>query len=217
MSKTERVLRERHIIDLFKGATAPFVLALIAATGSRERADAWAYLGLHGTYGLLWVIKSQVFGDRNWERPVRPFRGLILTTGLLGYWAAPVLLCLSDSAAPGWLIGLCTALFGLGVFWHFASDMQKHMHLNHRKGVLLTDGLWARTRNPNYLGELLIYVSFTALARHWLPVLLFATVIALEWVPNMLRKDKSLSRYADFAAWKSRTGLLFPKLWRGST
>lgn len=213
MSETKWVLRERHIIDLFKGATAPFVLALIAATATWNRADAWVYLGLHGSYGLLWVIKSRVFGDRNWERPLRPFRALLLTVGLLGYWASPVLVCLSDTEAPPWLMGMCSAIFGVGVFMHFASDMQKHMHLSHRKGVLLTDGLWARTRNPNYLGELLIYVSFTALARHWLPVLLFASVIALEWVPNMLRKDKSLSRYDAFAAWKARSGLLFPKLW----
>ena len=38
-----------------------------------------------------------------------------------------------------------------------ASDMQKHMTLAHRKGTLLTDGLWGLVRNPNYLGELLIY------------------------------------------------------------
>jgi len=207
------VLRERHIIDFFKGATAPFVLALMAATATWDRADAWVYLGLHGTYGVLWVVKSRVFGDRNWERPATLFRGVLLVTGLLGYWAAPVLVCLADSAAPAWLLGLCTAVFGGGVFLHFASDMQKHMHLTHRRGVLLTDGLWARTRNPNYLGELLIYVSFTALSRHWLPLLLFASVVAMEWIPNMLRKDRSLARYPEFAAWKARSGLLFPRLW----
>ena len=207
-----RVWRERHVIDLFKGLTGPFVLLVMAATHTFDRADAWAYLGVHGSYGVLWVLKSRVFGDRNWERPLRPVRAVLLTVGLAGYWAAPVALCLQPEAAPPWLVGLCVGLYGMGVFLHFAADMQKHMHLAHRRGVLLTEGLWARTRNPNYLGELLIYVSFTAMSRHWLPAVLFASVIALEWVPNMLRKDRSLARYSNFEVWRRRSGLLFPRL-----
>ena len=206
------IWRERHIIDAFKGLTAPFVLVVMLVTGSTDRFDAWTYLAIHGTYGLLWVLKSRIFGDRNWERPLRPFRTVLLTTGLAGYWVAPVVLCSHTEPAPPWLVAASVAAFGLGVFLHFASDMQKHMHLAHRPGVLLTDGLWARTRNPNYLGELLIYSAFCLLAWHWLPAVLFGTVIALEWVPNMLRKDRSLSRYAAYARWADQSGRLFPRL-----
>jgi len=207
--------RERHVIDLFKGLTAPFVLLLMGVTGAWEQHGAWTYLALHGTYGALWVWKSRAFGDRNWERPLRPFRGVLLVTGLLGYWAAPVFVVTADQDAPAWLTGLCTAAFGFGVFLHFAADMQKHMAMKLRPGVLLTDGLWARSRNPNYLGELLIYLSFAGLSRHWLPFALFGLVIATEWGPNILRKDRSLSRYPDFASWKARTGLILPRLGRG--
>ena len=207
-----RIWRERHVIDAFKGLTAPFVLLVMFWTDSFSRYDAWAYLAVHGTYGLLWVLKSRLFGDRNWERPLRPFRAALLMVGLGGYWVAPVVLCLSETEAAPWHVAVAVALFGLGVFLHFVSDMQKHMHLSHRAGVLLTDGLWARTRNPNYFGELLIYASFCVLAWHWLPALLFSTVIALEWVPNMLRKDRSLSRYPAFAAWAAGAGRLFPRL-----
>lgn len=204
--------RERHIIDAFKGLTGPFVVTAMAVMGALDRVDAWVYLAIHGVYGLLWVIKSRVFGDRNWERPLTLWRALLLTVGLAGYWAAPVLLCAqSDSASPP-LIALSVALFGLGVFLHFAADMQKHAHLTHRAGVLLTDGLWSRTRNPNYLGELLIYTSFSLLARHWLPWAIFGSVVVLEWVPNMMRKDRSLARYPEFAHWKANTGVLIPRL-----
>ncbi len=37
-----------------------------------------------------------------------------------------------------------------------------------RRG-LITDGFFARTRNPNYLGEMMIYGSFAALSMHWIP------------------------------------------------
>jgi steroid 5-alpha reductase family enzyme len=77
---------------------------------------------------------------------------------------------------------------------------------------LLESGLWSRTRNPNYLGELCIYLAFATLSLHWLPFVFFGSVIAIEWVPNMRRKDASLSRYPAFAAYKARSGLLFPKL-----
>jgi hypothetical protein len=35
---------------------------------------------------------------------------------------------------------------------------------------------------------------------------------ALVFVPNMRKKDQSLSRYPEFAAYQERSGLLLPKL-----
>ena len=37
-----------------------------------------------------------------------------------------------------------------------------------KKG-LIEDGLFEYTRNPNYLGEILIYLSFGVLSWHWMP------------------------------------------------
>ena len=206
------MLRERHIIDLFKGLTAPYVLLLMALTDAWDRPTAWVYLGVHGTYGLLWVMKSRLFGDKSWEVPCGPFRALLLTVGLAMYWLGPTLLLFSDRAAPAPVLGLGVALFGLGTFLHFAADMQKTMALELRPGQLFTGRLWARTRNPNYLGELLIYLSFCLLSCHWQPYAWFALVIAVIWVPNMRRKDASMARHPTFAAWKARSGLLFPQL-----
>jgi steroid 5-alpha reductase family enzyme len=206
------MLRERHVIDTFKGLTAPFVLGVMAATGRTASPSLWVYLAIHGIYGVLWVMKSRVFGDKNWERPCTPKRFVMLVGGLLAYWAAPVLLATSGREAPPALLGFAVALFGFGVFLHFASDMQKHLWIELRRGHLLHTGLWSRTRNPNYLGELCIYTSFASLSLHWLPFVFFGSVIAVEWIPNMLRKDKSLSRYPEFAAYAQRSGLLFPRL-----
>ena len=113
--------------------------------------------------------------------------------------------------APAWQLGGCVAMWGVGVFLHFASDMEKHVSLALRPG-LLTTGLWARCRNPNYLGELLIYLAFSLLARHWLPLAALALFVAAVWVPNMVRKDRSLARYPEFEAYRKRSGILFPRL-----
>ncbi|MDF1501257.1 MAG: methyltransferase, partial [Anaerolineales bacterium] len=77
---------------------------------------------------------------------------------------------------------------------------------------LIQDGLFRRVCNPNYLGELLIYGSLALLSSHWAPFLVLAAYLTLYWIPNMLRKDRSLSRYPEFEAYKRRTKLFIPFL-----
>jgi hypothetical protein len=50
------------------------------------------------------------------------------------------------------------------------------------------------------------------LTQHWLPFLIFGGFIAAIFVPNMLKKDRSLSRYPEFAQYKAQSGLLLPQL-----
>jgi protein-S-isoprenylcysteine O-methyltransferase Ste14 len=77
---------------------------------------------------------------------------------------------------------------------------------------LITDGFFKRSRNTNYLGELFIYSSYAIFSAHWL-----SFVVLAFWVTNfffrMKKKDKSLSRYPEFEAYKRATGLIFPRLW----
>jgi protein-S-isoprenylcysteine O-methyltransferase Ste14 len=207
------VLPHKYYIDSQKGLTGPFVLGLIAYYHAWDNLLAWICLALHGTYGVLWVLKSRYFGDKNWERPVGVGVALYTWAGLSLYWITPWLIVThrNHPMAP-WMVGLCIAMYSFGVFLHFASDMQKHMSLAYRRGTLLTDGLWSLSRNPNYLGELFIYLGFSLLAMHWIPLAALGLFIVTTWIPNMRRKDRSLSRYPDFAAYKAHTKLLIPYL-----
>ena len=54
-------------------------------------------------------------------------------------------------------------------------------------------------------------MSFCLLSAHWLSFCILFSIIGVEWIPNMLRKDKSLSRYKEFPQYKANSGLLFPK------
>lgn len=207
-------MKQAFYIDTHKGVTGLVILAMMVFFQRLESTTAWIYLALHGTYGLLWVWKSKVFPDTQWEQRAPLWYGLVIWGGLSTYWVAPVYVMRADVEAPPWRLGLAVMLFGLGVFLHFASDMQKHMHLTHRRGVLLDDGLWARSRNPNYLGELLIYGSFVVVAGHWAPAVILALWFLFVWTPNMRKKDRSLSRYPAFAAWKAHSGILLWSLRR---
>jgi steroid 5-alpha reductase family enzyme len=203
-------MKQKHFIDSHKGATAFAVLGLMAIYDQWQNPTAWVYLALHGTYGFLWVLKSRFFPDKQWEQGTSLAYGLYIWAGLTLYWLAPWLLTSRGVMAPGWVLGLGVSLYAFGLFFHFASDMQKYISLQLRPGQLIQTGLWARCRNPNYFGELLIYLGFGLLAMHWLPLLVILLFILIVWLPNMRRKDRSLSRYPDFAAYKARTKLLLP-------
>lgn len=198
-------------INLQKGGTIVFVLALMAIYDVWTP-TAWVYLGLHGSYGLVWLIKDSIFPDPSWQRRITI--GGAVNTWLLAlglYWIAPLIVVLLRVEQPPAVLGGAIVLYALGVTLMFGADAQKYFVLKVRRG-LITDGFFARTRNPNYLGEMMLYASFAIVAGHWIPWLVLLWVWSGLFIPNMLQKDASMARYPEWAAYKARTGLLIPKL-----
>jgi steroid 5-alpha reductase family enzyme len=202
-------MKKRYFIDSVKAITFIVVLAMMSIYDQWHNTTAWVYLALHGSYGILWLLKSRFFGDRQWEEPTGPGFALVIVGGLALYWIAPWLLTARGIQAPPWYLGICVSLYAFGLFFHFVSDMQKYITLKLRPG-LITQGLWSLSRNPNYFGELLIYLGFGLLAMHWAPLAVIALFIVSFWYPNMRKKDRSLARYPEFADWKKRTRLFIP-------
>src|SRR5678809_384307 len=64
-----KVVKMAWAINLQKAGTLPFVLLLMAVFDNWS-VTAWTYAGLHGSYGLVWLLKDRVFPDPNWERKV---------------------------------------------------------------------------------------------------------------------------------------------------
>ena len=52
--------------------------------------------------------------------------------------------------------------------------------------------------------------SWTYLAMHWIPILFLSLMMIIVWFPNMVRKERSLSRYPGFADYKRRSSLFIP-------
>lgn len=208
-----RPLKLAHVINAQKGGTLPFVLALMWCFGC-DTPTAWTYAALHGSYGLIWLMKDLSFPDPGWQRRVT-IGGAASALGLvlLPYWLAPVIITAQRVEAPTWLLAAATLVYAVGVSLMLAADAQKYYTLAARRG-LITTGLFSRTRNPNYLGEMMVYGSFAALSMHWAPWAVLAWVWLGLFLPNMLQKDASMSRYPEFAAWRARTGLLLPRLGR---
>lgn len=206
-------MRVRHWVNGHKGSTFLAILAMMALHDAWSNPTAWMYLGLHGTYGWLWVLKSRIFPDKTWEMEAGIGRGSVIVAGLSLYWLAPWIITSRGVTVPAWMYALVAALYALGVFLHFTSDMQKHTSLQLRPGQLVEGGMFRYIRNVNYLGELLIYLSFALLSLHVVPLLVLAAFVLAVWLPLMWRKDRSLARYEGFEEYSDRTSLFIPFLY----
>jgi steroid 5-alpha reductase family enzyme len=203
-------MKVKYFINLHKGTTFFFILGLMLIY-QNFTLGAWVYLALHSTYGFLWLLKDRLYPDKQWEQEV-PWWTALISFGVISlYWVAPFLLISRGVEPAPSLVAAAIALNIFGIFLHYGSDAQKYYTLKYRSG-LITEGFFARCRNPNYLGEILIYLAFAMLAMHWLPFVILVAFIAGIFIPNMLKKDQSLSRYPAFEVYKANSGLLLPKL-----
>jgi protein-S-isoprenylcysteine O-methyltransferase Ste14 len=197
-------------INAHKILVTPLVLLMMAYYDNWS-ATSFLYLGLHGTYTLLWLMKQSIYPDKRFEQ-VLPLHIAFFTPflPLAGYSIATFLLISNHTVVPPVIFAIAPCIYTLGIFLHYVGDAQKYFILRERK-QLIKDGLFARTRNPNYLGEILIYGAFALVSRHWIPLFILAAWVAYFFI-NMAKKDRSMARHEDFANYKQKTGKLFPKL-----
>ncbi|NJK47572.1 DUF1295 domain-containing protein [Candidatus Gracilibacteria bacterium] len=201
-------MKIKHAINLHKALTFLFVLGLMVAY-QNFNTGAWVYLALHGTYGMMWLLKDRIYPDKQWEQDISLGMGITTFTFLGLYWIAPFILISSRVEPSPPLIAAAISINLVGVFLHYSSDAQKYYTLKYRPG-LITEGFFARCRNTNYLGEILIYLGFALLAQHWLPYVILGGFFSLVFLPNMLKKDKSLARYPEFEEYQANSGLFLP-------
>ncbi len=208
-----RVLKLAWVINAQKLGSLPFVLALMWAYGVWTPV-AWIYLALYGSYGVCWFLKDLAFPDGNWQRRVTwGGAGAAFLLGLAPYWVLPWLLVSGRGHPPEsfGVVALSIGLHTVGLFLMVAADAQKTFTLRLRAG-LITGGMFRLVRHPNYLGEMMLYAAYAVLVGHWLAWAILLLIWAVEFVPNMLAKEASLSRHPEYAAYRERTGALIPRI-----
>ncbi len=203
-------MKLNQVINAHKGLTL-FVVFGMMYFYDNFTVSSWVYLALHGTYGILWLLKERIFPDPYFKDELSKITALIGFIFLGSYWVAPFLLISSKAVVPNPLIALSISINIIGAFLHFASDAQKYFTLKLKKD-LITDGFFKKSRNTNYLGEVLIYLSFSILSMSLIPFLILGIFFILLFIPRMIKKDKSLTKYDSFKDYKKSSGLIFPKL-----
>ena len=219
-------VKQKYFIDTHKGLTPLFILYLINYYNQWDNMYAMLYLALHGSYGLLWITKSMIYPDKQWESKIPIWYGFVIWGALSLYWISPYIISTGNYfinygnsqlfnkifVYDTMYIFFCVTIFIFGIFLHFTSDMQKYISLKLNPGHLITDKMFSRIRNTNYLGELFIYLGFTLLAKDFLPLFGLFLIIVFVWIPNIIKKDKSLSKYPEFSEYKRKTSRMFPFL-----
>jgi len=208
-------LQLRHPINLHKG------LSLVFCVGCMHLTDCWThaacvYSACHGVYGVSWLLKEWLYRDSSWETPCTLGSAVLLFVGMgVQFWSNIVLLTSSRGEHDPTPVQLCllVTVYTLGIWLHHTSDVQKYFVLRAKRG-LITDGLFSRSRNPNYLGEMFIYGSFAGFVWNhplwWWPWLWLVVVWTCLFYPSWLAKDRSMSRYPAWAQYTAHTGLIIP-------
>tara|TARA_Y100001970_G_C14003496_1_gene734630 strand:- start:167 stop:778 length:612 start_codon:yes stop_codon:yes gene_type:complete len=203
-------MKLNQIINLHKGLTV-FVVAGLMMFYNNYSIAAWVYLSLHGTYGILWLLKEKIFPDQYFKEKINFITSITGFIFLGSYWIAPFILISSQKSVSSPVIAASICINIIGVFLHFASDAQKYFTLKIQK-ELIKDGFFKKIRNTNYLGEILIYLSFAILSMSYIPFAILALFFFVVFLPRMIKKDKSLTKYPSFKEYKKISGLLFPKI-----
>ena len=88
------------IINAHKILVIPMVLGLMWHFHNWSAA-AFLYLGLHGTYALLWLIKQAVFPDKRWAQPIPLWIGVFAPfLPLMAYLVGSYLLISEHTQVP---------------------------------------------------------------------------------------------------------------------
>ncbi len=137
---------------------------------------------------------------RGWSRVARRIRVP------LGFAFAVVYLWLAQPAWGAIILGSAIAAPGL-LLRAFASG-----HV--RKDARLTiSGPYAYTRNPLYLGSLIIAAGFAVAARSWWIVLGMAVIFVAVYIPVIRSEEAYLrAQFPEFADYAQRVPRFFPRL-----
>ncbi len=202
------------VVNFQKAGTFVF-LGLLMWWYDNTSIAAWIYLAMHGSYGLVWILKDLAFPDPSWQKRVTIGGGINAFIFVLGwYWVFGWLL-ISRTVQPDYPLAdgawfcLCISLCVLGSAIMIGADAQKYFTLRVRPG-LITDGMFRYVRHPNYLGEMMIYGSFALMVWHWIPALVLAFVWCTLFATNMVMKEASLSRHSGWVEYRKRTWWLLP-------
>ena len=201
-------ITQRWLIDGCKGATLPVMLWLMWWTKNQSNA-ATLVTTLHGSYGLLWCLKSQIFPDPQWDRRVTALSAIVTCSWLVGYWGAGFLVIAGQLQLSPLRQAVATMMYVFGVVLMMCADTQKYFMLSLRRG-LIVEGWFRRCRNTNYLGEMLLYAAFAVMAQSWL----YWTFLWATWshvfLVNIYWKELSLTRKEGWEQYSRSSWLLLP-------
>jgi steroid 5-alpha reductase family enzyme len=178
---------------------------LLVRNAAKPQED-WRYLKWRKEWGrsFYWRSFLQVY---------------VLQTILMLIISIPIVLAsISTSTISIWMLpGML--LWCIGFYWQVVGDQQlkRFKSKAENKGHFIQAGLWAKSRHPNYFGEICmwwgIWLVVLPLTYGWLgivsPLLITYLLLKVSGVPMLERKYVGNSEFEDY---QRRVPAVFPKL-----
>jgi steroid 5-alpha reductase family enzyme len=187
----------------------------------------WA--GRLGTFLFRRVHKSGK--DGRFDEIKTSFWRFLMAWTLQGLWVtftfAAALAAITSRTRQelGWVALIGFLVWLVGFAFEVIADNQKSRFQEDpaNKGKFIQSGLWAKSRHPNYFGEIVLWVGVAIIAIpvlqgwQWVTMIspLFVTLLitVVSGVPLLeKRADEKWSGQEDYEAYKKRTPTLIPKL-----
>ncbi len=123
----------------------------------------------------------------------------------------------SPDQSLSWLSYLGIAIWIIGYFFEVVGDKQLKDFLSkpENKGKLMTSGLWAYTRHPNYFGEATMWwgiflIAITNLSGVWIIISPIVITLLLLFVSGVPMLEKKYKDRPDFIEYSKHTPKFFP-------
>jgi len=189
---------------------------------------------------VIWALRLGSFlftriirdgGDHRFDEiKINPRRFLVAWT-LQGLWAlltsacALAIITSSKQVPLGVFAYIGIALWFVGFVIEIIADQQKKTFRKDpaNKGRYINSGLWARSRHPNYFGEIVLWIGMAVMALpvlqgwQWVclisPVFVIFLLTRLSGIPTLTKAgQKRWGDEPDYQAYLENTPLLIPRL-----
>ena len=182
------------IVNIQKGGTI-FIMYLLMLYFNNFSTGAYTYLSLHGSYGIIWVIKDIIFPDKSMHVKTCLIPAGALIGLLLLYWGIgfEMMYGLGIQEPNNMRIFLCFIIYSFGLIFMICADLQKYLILKYKK-ILVNSYFLAWNRNTNFLGEIMIYFSFAFIVGRIECYLLLIFVWSTFFAGRIYLKEKSLQK-----------------------
>lgn len=189
---------------------------------------------------VIWAVRLGTFLFRRIQKrgkddrfdEIKPsFMRFLNVWTIQGLWvtftvaAALVVITTTNRKELDWfaIIGFLVWVLGFGL--EVVSDSQKSRFsaISDNQGKFIQTGLWSRSRHPNYLGEIILWVGVAIIALpvlqgwQWIaiisPVFVTLLITRVSGIPLLEKKaDRKWGGQDDYEAYKKRTPVLIPRI-----
>lgn len=209
-------LTELMAINIGKWLTGVLLLGGLWFYGAQDDLRGVLYLCLHGGYCAWWLLEQWLYPARSrymFATPTTLPRAALIVAFLGIIYAIPGYFAYTNPAPISLLTAaIALILYIFGSLINATADVQK-LTAKEMGAQLVQDGPWRLSRNINYLGDLLRYLSFAVVAgslwAYFLPVL-----VAAIYAQRINQKEASMAeKYSNFAQYRAQTKRLIPFIW----